>query len=253
MRGRVLLLGAMLLLAAPALARADALMTDLSQRLIAITSSFTGSSILVFGAVVPDGPGKRDLVVVLRGPDQQLRVRKKERVFGIWVNNQAMAFDGIPAFYAIASTRPLTSVEAGGHFARHQIGLDALKLEPRGASAESEAPETGEFRAAIRRLKTATNLYPERANPVTFVGPNLFRAEFQFPSNVPVGSYKVEIYLFNDGDLVGANSTALFVDKTGLERWIYKAAMQYPALYGIAAVLIAAIIGWLAAVIFRKG
>ncbi|PWR21451.1 TIGR02186 family protein [Zavarzinia aquatilis] len=241
------------LLLAPAAARADSLMTDLSQRLIAITSSFTGSSILVFGAVVPDGPGKRDVVVVLRGPDQSIRVRKKERVFGIWVNNEALAFEGVPAFYAVAATRPLAEIDAGADFARHQIGLDDLKLRERSANgAEEEKPETPDFRAAIRRLKLGQGLYASPMSPVTFVGPNLFRAEFQFPSNVPVGSYKAEIYLFSDGDLVGANSSALFVDKTGLERWIYKSAMNYPALYGLAAIAIAVGIGWTAALVFRK-
>ncbi|MFZ2871696.1 TIGR02186 family protein [Zavarzinia sp.] len=248
---------ALLLLCALALAsvtaRADSLMTDLSQRLIAITSSFTGSSILVFGAVVPDGPGKRDVVVVLRGPDQSIRVRKKERVFGIWVNNEAQAFEGVPAFYAVASTRPLPEIGAIGHLQRHQIGIADLKLRERGGNgAEEDRPETPDFREALLRLKQRQGLYVGGLTPVTFVGPNLFRAEFQFPSNVPVGSYKAEIYLFSDGDLVGANSSALFVDKTGLERWIYKAAMNYPALYGLVAIAIAVGIGWAAAIIFRK-
>lgn len=252
MTRRALLLFCVLALA-PVTARADSLMTDLSQRLIAITSSFTGSSILVFGAVVPEGPGKRDVIVVLRGPDQSLRVRKKERVFGIWVNNEALAFEGVPAFYAVASTRPLSEIGATGHLQRHQIGFADLKLRQRGADRiEDELPETPDFRQALLRLKQGQGLYVGGLSPVTFVGPNLFRAEFQFPSNVPVGSYKAEIYLFSNGDLVGANSSALFVDKTGLERWIYKAAMNYPALYGLVAIAIAVGIGWAAAILFRK-
>lgn len=234
-------------------ARADTLMTDLSQRLIAITSSFTGSSILVFGAVVTDGPGKRDVVVVLRGPEQGIRVRRKERVFGIWVNTDAHPFTGVPAFYAVAATRPLGQIEAGSHLARHQIGLEALRLRERDRpEGEEITPDILPFREAILRLRQRDRLYAGQVQPVTFVGPNLFRAEFQFPSNVPVGSYKAEIYLFKDGDLVGANSSALFVDKTGLERWLYKAALNYPALYGLAAVAIAVGFGWGAAAVFRR-
>lgn len=234
-------------------ARADSLMTDLSERLIAITSSFTGSSILVFGAVVPDGPGKRDVVVVLRGPDQNLRVRRKERVAGIWMNTDAHPFANVPAFYAVAATRPLAEIDSASAFTRHQIGLGALKLKERDLPDNAEtAGAVLPFRAAILRLKSRQGLYPQQIQPVTFVGPSLFRATFQFPSNVPVGSYKAEIYLFKDGELIGANSSALFVDKTGMERWIYKAAFNYPVLYGLAAVFIAASIGSLAAIVFRR-
>ncbi|RJF94714.1 hypothetical protein D3874_02530 [Oleomonas cavernae] len=243
----------LLCLLSPLTARADSLMTDLSERLIAITSSFTGSSILVFGAVVADGPGKRDVVVVLRGPDQGLRVRRKEQVAGIWMNTDAHPFEAVPAFYAVAATRPLAEINAASAFARHQIGLSALKLKVRGLSETSEeASEAVPFRTALLRLKARQGLYPLMTQPVTFVGPSLFRATFQFPSNVPVGSYKAEIYLFKDGELIGANSSALFVDKTGIERWIYKAALNYPVLYGLSAVFIAAGIGWLAALAFRR-
>lgn len=251
MKRAVLILALCLL--APLSARADTLMTDLSDRLIAITSSFTGSSILVFGAVVQDEPGKRDVVIVLRGPHQSIRVRRKERIAGIWMNTDAHPFQDIPAFYALAATRPLAEIRAETAFTRHQIGLGALKLKERDmpeTAAETEA--IAPFRAAILRLKERQGLYPPFMQPVTFVGPSLFRATFQFPSNVPVGSYKAEIYLFKDGELVGANSSALFVDKTGMERWIYKAAMNYPALYGLAAVAIAVAIGWIAAIVFRK-
>lgn len=244
---------ALALLVLPAIARADSLTADLSHRLIAITSSFTGSSILVFGAVVPDGPGRRDLVVVLRGPDQSIRVRRKERVFGIWVNASDHPFVGVPAYYAVASTRPLSEIGAESHFTRHQIGLDALRpIDRELAKGAAPNPAATPFRDAIRRLKESDGLYNPIRVPVTFIGPNLFRAEFQFPSNVPVGSYKAEIYLFNDGELAGANASALFVDKTGLERWVYKAARNYPALYGIVAVVIAVAFGWGAAIIFRR-
>ncbi len=245
---RLLLLLA--LLALPAAARADSLVTDLSQRLIAITSSFTGSSILVFGSVIPEGPGKRDVVIVLRGPEQSIRVRRKARSFGIWVNTDVRTFDGVPAFYSVASTRPLAEIGAEPDLMRQQIGLDTLKLRPRGAGADDA--EAQDFRAALVRLRGRQDLFPAQAQPVTFLGPSLFKAEFDFPSNVPVGSYKVEIYLFKDGALIGANSSALFVDKTGLERWIYKSANNYPALYGIAAIAVAIAMGWLAAVVFRK-
>lgn len=231
-------------------ARADSLMSDISNRIIAITSSFTGTSILVFGAVVPDGPGKRDVVVVLRGPDQAVRLHRKERFAGIWMNGVTESFDDVPAFFAVATTRPLAVLGADSALGRHQIGATRLRLTPRGADT-LPAEQADDFRQALIRLKERAGLYPTAPNQVTFIGTSLFRAAFQIPSNVPIGNYRAEIYLFRDGDLIGAQSSALFVDKIGLERWVYSFATQSPALYGLAAIIIALAIGWLAGALFR--
>lgn len=239
----------LLVLAGPP-ARADSLMSDISSRIIAITSSFTGTSILVFGAVVPDGPGKRDVVVVLRGPDQAVKLRRKERVFGIWMNGSAESFDAVPAFYAVAATRPLAMLDASSSLIRHQIGADQLRLPPHGGDT-LPAGEIEPYRDALVRLKTGAGLYPPRTTPVTFIGPSLFRAAFEIPSNVPVGNYRVEIYLFKDGELIGAQTSALFVDKIGLERWVYNFAVRQPSLYGLMAIALALLIGWTAGLLFR--
>ncbi len=53
-------------------ARADDLVSGLSTDLIQITSNFTGTDIVMFGAIEPSeeaAPAKdRDLVIVIRGP-----------------------------------------------------------------------------------------------------------------------------------------------------------------------------------------
>ena len=60
------LLAFALCLALPALVRAEAVVADLSKRLVAITTGFAGTDVLLFGAVQGDG----DIVVVVRGPTQ---------------------------------------------------------------------------------------------------------------------------------------------------------------------------------------
>ena len=69
MRGRLLAFAILCGLAWPGrVVLADTLATDISSHLVQISSSFTGTSLLVFGAVEAEGPGRRDVVVVLRGP-----------------------------------------------------------------------------------------------------------------------------------------------------------------------------------------
>ena len=74
----------------PAAAQLEA---DLSSHLISITSNFTGTELLLFGAT--DGPG--DIVVVVQGPRETLTVRRKQRIAGIWLNGRAISFADVPA------------------------------------------------------------------------------------------------------------------------------------------------------------
>jgi len=75
-------------------ARGEALVADLTNHLIAITTGFTGAAVVLFGAI--DGPG--DIAVVIRGPDRDVTVRRKTRVAGIWVNSEEVNFGNVPSF-----------------------------------------------------------------------------------------------------------------------------------------------------------
>ena len=75
------LIAILLGLSTPSASRAQALVADLSNHLVAITSGFNGAEILLFGAV--EGPG--DVVVTVRGPADDeaalARIRKQAAGF----------------------------------------------------------------------------------------------------------------------------------------------------------------------------
>jgi len=52
--------------------------------------------------------------------------------------------------------------------------------------------------------------------------------------------------------VVSAQSTPLYVDQTGLERRLFNFAHQEPFAYGISTVLMAAALGWLSSLVFRR-
>src|SRR5690606_20184056 len=100
-------------------APADApLITDLSSHLIAITSSFTGTELLLFGAI--DEPG--DIIVVVRGPVSNAVVRRKGRTLGLWLTERSVSFDGVPGYYAVVSNKPLEEIAPEPLLQRLQIG-----------------------------------------------------------------------------------------------------------------------------------
>lgn len=227
-------------------APADApLITDLSSHLIAITSSFTGTELLLFGAI--DEPG--EVIVVVRGPVSNAVVRRKGRALGLWLTERSEQYDGVPGYYAVISSKPLEELASTALLQRLQIGTDNLRFRYVGGTPPDDIAE---FRKALVRQKVREGLYREAVGAIDFLGPKLFRTEIRFPSTVPVGTYRAEIYLIRDDRIVAAQSTPLFIDKHGIEQQVFDFSRQEPGVYGMVAVLFAVLAGWVAAIAFRK-
>ena len=107
------------------------------------------------------------------------------------------------------------------------------------------------FRQAALRHLIKDKLYTETGG-VEFLSETLFRAHVPVPAGVVRGQYKVEVYLFRDGEVQSAQSTPLFIDQTGLERRLYNFAHNQPFGYGLAAVAMAVIMGWISSLLFRR-
>ncbi|HEU4322153.1 MAG TPA: TIGR02186 family protein, partial [Roseiflexaceae bacterium] len=79
------------------------LVPDVSQRDIEIVYSFTGAELLLFGAIlypggrVPAGDSPAEIVIVVKGPAESIRMREKEKVAGIWVNADQMRWRSAPS------------------------------------------------------------------------------------------------------------------------------------------------------------
>lgn len=236
-----------MLLAAPR-PSAAAFVADLSDHLIAITTGFAGTEVLLFGAVQEPGS---EIVVVIRGPVRDAVVRRKSRVGPIWINTSAMGFRAVPSFYAVAASAPLAELGASDVLARHELGVENLRLEPLDAAAY-DAETIAAFRAALIRNKQRAGLFPEAVGTVSFLGGTLFRTRLYFPANVPPGLYQVQVLELMDGYVTGAQASALEISKIGLEADLYDFANQQPALYGLVTILLALFAGWSGNALFRK-
>jgi uncharacterized protein (TIGR02186 family) len=241
------------LLCAP-IARAEELAAGLSKDDIKISSSFTGTDLVLFGAIEGEGGASiatvqdHDIVVVVRGPGTVVTVRRKERLGPIWINRDQRRFVGVPGFYFVASTKPLNEIGDAATLDRYHLGLSHLDFNP---PAGSVMPPL-EYRGAIVRAKSKSELYSEHSGGVQFISGSLFRTTIALPSNLPSGTYDVNVYLFRRHEIVTAFSTPLRIGKTGVERLLFKFANDLPWVYGLVAVLLAAFAGWASAVVFRQ-
>ena len=242
---RWLLAFAFLVAALPA--RADQpLLADLTGHLIAITTGFTGTSVVLFGAT--DGPG--DIIAIVRGPERDLVVWQKRHLAGMWINGPNVTFANVPSYYAVFSNRKLDDTAPPNTQALSQIGIANLRIDPRDPRTKQDERTT--FRAALIAEQMRAHLFAEYPGSVAFLGDRLFRATLDFPANVPTGNYLVEVLLVRDGKVVSGQTTPLVIAETGLGADVSEFAENNAALYGFAAVLGAALLGWLASLPFRN-
>jgi uncharacterized protein (TIGR02186 family) len=247
MRWLALCLG---LLAAPVAAQ-ERIVSGLSQNRVSITADFDGSEILVYGAVKRDSPapeGAMEVIITVEGPATPLTVRRKDRVWGLWINNAAVAVDSAPSFYAVATTGPLTHILSATENLRHGITIDRV-IRAVGITAEADASEA--FIEAMMRVRSAEGRYRLLEGRVELTEETLFRADVVLPANLTEGEYKVRLFLLRGGKVVAQQERLIGVRKEGLERLIFNLSREQPLAYGLLSLLLAALAGWGASAAFR--
>jgi uncharacterized protein (TIGR02186 family) len=102
------------------------------------------------------------------------------------------------------------------------------------------------------RNKVKRNLYQWKPAPLVFLGNRLFRTKLHFPSNVSVGTFGIDTFLIRKGEIAAFETTLLNVRKFGLEADIYNFAYRHSLAYGVLAIIVAGLAGWMANAAFRK-
>ena len=240
------------LLAAPGLALAESVVLGLSRDKVSIDTSFTGSEILIFGAVkrqepIPEGDPLAVLITVT-GPATPVTVRRKERRFGIWVNADAVEVDSAPSFYAVATTGPMREVLKDIEDLRQKISIDRVI---RSVGAPYYIKDSASFTDAVIRIREDQDLYQTREGEVTLDQQTLFRTSIRMPANLVEGAYSIRIFLTRDGRVVSSYDTSIDVEKVGMERWLFTLSRENALLYGLMSLAIAIAAGWGASAAFN--
>jgi uncharacterized protein (TIGR02186 family) len=236
----------------------ESVQADVSTRTVAVTSSFTGTEIVVFGAIdnsrqsSPES-GLYDIVIVIEGVPSRITMRRKGRVGGIWLNTQSQVFENVPSYYAISSTRPLDEVASEATLIGYEIGLEQVRMDPVTGDGQRPPPaELREFRDAVLRLKQSDGLYVSEPHGVAFIGRSLFRSTIALPATVNVGPFLTKVYLFRNERLISQYNVRLNLEREGLERVLHDFAFARPFSYGVATVLVAILSGLVASAVFAR-
>ena len=70
---------------------------DLSDQEIEIQTNFNGKEVIIFGLTEPGF----DTLLTIRGPEEYKKLQKKERIFGLWMNNNKIIYRKICSLNSI--------------------------------------------------------------------------------------------------------------------------------------------------------
>lgn len=243
-----MLLAALVMLTA---ARDPILVPEVSQHEVRVRQGFIGTELLLFGAIL-DPAGTRvargyDVVVVLKGPSEPIRLREKSRVGGMWFNAASTDFRSAPSFFAVAASRPVKDIVDERTAAIYEFGTDFIQLSPTG---EIDPAEQMRFTSGLVDLKRRQGLYQEDMRGVKISEQVLYQARIALPSSVQTGTYTAETFAVANGRVVASAIAEVEVRKVGFERFVELFAQQQSFFYGLLAVSLSIAMGWIAGRLF---
>jgi uncharacterized protein (TIGR02186 family) len=243
----------LLALAAPLLTgqAEPVLVPEVSQSRIEVRQGFTGANLLLYGAVIaPRGARDQyDIVVVLKGPTEAVRIREKDRIAGIWMNAADTDFRSAPSFFAVASSRPVAEIVDERTAAIYELGTDFIQLSPSGQID----PEEQAFARGLVELRRRQGLYQQNPKGVRISEGVLYQARIDLPSNVTTGRYTAETFAISRGRVLASATARIEVEKVGLEGRVVAAAQRWSFLYGLGAIALSLAMGWVAGRLFARG
>lgn len=223
------------------------LVPEVSQHEVHVRQGFTGTELLLFGAILDPhrraAGQKYDIVVVLKGPSQPIRLREKERFAGVWINASSAEYRSAPSFYAVSSSRPISEIVDQKTAAIYEFGTEYIQLSPSGVI---DPAEQSRFTAGLADLRTRQDLYTEDIGGVEIKEQVLYQARITLPSNVTTGAYTAETFAVTDGRVIASAQAEVEVKKVGFERFVSDSAQHNSLAYGLIAVLLSVVTGWLA-------
>lgn len=227
------------------------LVPEVSQHEVQVRQGFTGTELLLFGAIL-DPRGQRagadyDIVVVLKGPTEPIRVREKERIALIWMNADSVAYRSAPSYFAVASSREVSKIVDEKTAAIYELGLDYIQFSPSGAI---DLEEQQRFQAGLVDLRQRAGLYKEDMAGVQIREQVLYQARIELPSNVTTGTYTAETFAIRNDRVIASAVAEVQVRKVGFERFVEVFAQEFGLLYGLVAVALSILMGWLAGRLF---
>ena len=215
---------------------------------ISIDLFFRGKTVHVSGEIPT---GSRAIVEII-GKRIEEQLLRKGRRWEIWMSVGEIDIEDAPYVYFALSTDPteFSELEEDPEF-----GYARLKKRVNFRGNIRGMPRDEIFRWFIE-LKEEEGLYSQQpgALKVSTRSGNFVKVDgsFRIPSRIPPGDYLVRLSVVDHFRLLDSETSHLQVRMSGLPAFLNSLSRSHGALYGLFAVAIAVIFGFLVGVAFRR-
>lgn len=214
---------------------------EVSDHDIQVTPCYAGERVKVWGRVDPGC----DVVVKLTSRERDVTCSRMGKVGPFWMSVGRVRFGNVPRMYKIDANASLDMIVSRQEQLRYRFGLRGLRASLTVEGGSDADLHLDEFIAA----RKADGLFSFREGGVA-CREGRFSTEFFWPCRVASGRYTIEAFAVRDRRVVGRRSVSVEVHEVGIEAFVSSLARSHGVVYGLAAVGLAFVVGFLMCLVF---
>ena len=226
--------------------QAEEVYFDLSQDNIEIKTDFNGKEIIIFGLLKDN----HETLLTIKGPPSKMKIQKKDRYFGVWINNKQIIYSNIPTLFFLSSSSEVVKILPSSTLINENLSFE--KILKNKTFNQNFIFENNQdlWSKNFVRIKKKQLLYKEFEMKI--FKNKLFQTSVFFPPNTVPGTYNVDIYYIKNNTIINKDQKKIIVKKTGIGSKIYKFAKDNAATYGVFVIIFSILSGLIAATLFRR-
>ena len=226
--------------------QAEEVYFDLSQDNIEIKTDFNGKEIIIFGLLKDN----HETLLTIKGPPSKMKIQKKDRYLGVWINNKQIIYSNIPTLFFLSSSSKVVKILPSSTLINENLSFE--KILKNKTFNQNFIFENNQdlWSKNFVRIKKKQLLYKEFEMKI--FKNKLFQTSVFFPPNTVPGTYNVDIYYIKNNTIINKDQKKIIVKKTGIGSKIYKFAKDNAATYGVFVIIFSILSGLIAATLFRR-
>ena len=219
---------------------------DLSEDNIEIKTDFDGKEIIIFGLL----QDSHDTLLTIKGPLSKMKIQKKERYFGVWINNKQITYSKIPTLFFLSASSKIDEILPNSIQINNDLNFDKILNNKTFDQNFIFKNDQKTWNENFVRLKKKQLFYKEFEMKI--FKDKLFQTSVFFPPNTIPGIYNVDIYYIKHDTIMSKDQKKIIVKKTGIGSDIYEFARNNAATYGFFVIIFSVLSGLIAATLFRR-
>lgn len=214
--------------------RASTLEVNPDEARVPINITFSGDTLKIYGAT--DSKGK--IIVTVQGGEANFTVKKKEKLYDLWVIRIVAKVRDIPAFYRVLVSKNL----------KKDVNTVGILFPIKDTDCSITMLTTAETRrslcARVLAIQYRNGQYKYVPNALKRLGKYLFVATLHLPNNIMIGNYTIKAFTWTkDKQLQQFYSKSIPVERSGIVKYTYSFAHNFPLFYGLFVVVFALFVG----------